>query len=194
MRTDEEKKAERRAQGRRLKAARINQGWLTAVEAAKHYRFGEDTYPQHENGTRGISRVAATYATAYGVPEEWLLRGKNPPAWAMGQDDLPEEDRRGAGEHFLRAWRLYREMTEADFADAMRVPLSVLEGWERGLQDISGKLLSRAAEILDTTPGAILDADPKAIPPSLLELWIETSRRQRQVIDLARQLRTGTAG
>lgn len=35
-----------------------------------------DTYHQHENGQRGIGRVAADYAKAFKVSEAWLLTGE----------------------------------------------------------------------------------------------------------------------
>lgn len=195
MRTDEEKKADRQAQARRLTAARLHRGFKHGRDAVRYYRFpSEDTYTQHENGTRGMSRAARTYAEAFAVPEEWLLLGRNPPTWSLAEMELPEEERRGSAEHFLRPWRLFRELTEEDLAGALSVPLSVLAGWESGAQDMSEKWLRRAAEALKTTPGAILDVDPRAVPPSLLDLWLDTAKHQRRVMDVAQQVRTGTSG
>jgi len=193
MRTEDDKKAERKAQGRRLAAARLNLGLKGPKEAATLFGWSKDTYPQHENGTRGIGRAAKEYAEKFNVPEEWLMRGHNPPPWAIGAE-LSEEERRGEAEHFLRPWRLYRAMTPEDVADAVKVPVDVLLAWEAGRQEISDKWLRRLAKTLGTTAGAILDVDPNAVPSSLLELWLAHTEGQRRIIEVAHQLRTGTGG
>ena len=61
----------------RLRAARANAGFETAVDAAKALGVPVSTYIGHENGSRGYSAVrAALYARRYKVTEEWLLYGK----------------------------------------------------------------------------------------------------------------------
>ncbi len=41
-----------------------------------YFGWPYDSYIQHENGNRGISRVAETYAKAYRVSPAWLLTGE----------------------------------------------------------------------------------------------------------------------
>lgn len=61
--------------------ARARAGFATAREAAERVGVSYNTYAQHENGTRGISRDKADlYSRAFGVDPSWLLYGKRPPS------------------------------------------------------------------------------------------------------------------
>ena len=64
---------------KRLEKARIERGFDTAKDAAKFFGWKYDSYIQHENGTRGITRAAAIYARAFRVSEAWLLTGQGDP-------------------------------------------------------------------------------------------------------------------
>lgn len=194
MSTDD-KRALQREQGRRLKAARKQLGLATAVKAAEFLKVSPDTYYAHENGNRGMGRAAEDYAAKFGVSEEWLLRGRNPPIWAQpdvesdaGTDPVPTE-------HFLGAWRRHAKLSHQDLADRLGVPLQLVEDWESGRADISGTWLRRLATIFSTTPGSILDVDPGTVPPDLLEIWRDTAARQAEVRTRISTLRgTGTDG
>lgn len=61
---------------KRLEKARIARGFATAKEAAVFFGWNYDTYAQHENGTRGISRAAEGYAKSLRVSAAWLLTGE----------------------------------------------------------------------------------------------------------------------
>ncbi|MDK4713014.1 S24 family peptidase [Rhizobium sp. CNPSo 4039] len=61
---------------KRLERARKARGFATAKEAAVFFSWNYDTYAQHENGTRGLSRAAETYAKAFRVSAAWLLTGE----------------------------------------------------------------------------------------------------------------------
>lgn len=61
---------------KRLEKARLSKGFQTPREAAKRFGWKYDSYIQHENGTRGITRAADRYARAYGVSPGWLLTGE----------------------------------------------------------------------------------------------------------------------
>ena len=65
-----------RKQGARLKQAREAAGFKTKREAVNHHRWVYPTYAGHENGNRGYSDDAITYAIAYGVRADWLLSGR----------------------------------------------------------------------------------------------------------------------
>lgn len=60
----------------RLELARKSRGFATAKEAAAYFGWNYDTYAQHENGNRGISRAVETYAKAFKVAAGWLLTGE----------------------------------------------------------------------------------------------------------------------
>jgi len=70
---------------KRLEIARKSRGFETAKDAARFFGWSYETYNQHENGTRGISRAAGKYAKAFRVGEGWLLTGEGqPPSNADG--------------------------------------------------------------------------------------------------------------
>ena len=89
---------------KRLEQARERRGFKTAAAACAFFNWNYATYTQHENGTRGIVRVAAKYAKALRVSEAWLLTGEGEPgsaaivpllswisAGAMMHDDVADE-------------------------------------------------------------------------------------------------------
>ena len=61
---------------KRLEGARIARGFKTAKSACDFFGWNYNSYAQHEQGNRGISRVSAKYAKAYRVSEAWLLTGE----------------------------------------------------------------------------------------------------------------------
>lgn len=61
----------------RLRFARQQSGFETAVEAADAMGIARSTYIGHENGHRGFpAKQAPIYARRFKVSEEWLLFGK----------------------------------------------------------------------------------------------------------------------
>lgn len=78
---------------KRLEQARIERGFRTAKEAARYYGWIYETYIQHEQGIRGISRAAGKYAKAFRVSEGWLLTGEGggePAPKVSGEDAVKE--------------------------------------------------------------------------------------------------------
>lgn len=63
-------------EARRLEEARIAKGFATAKAAAEYFGWSYDSYIQHENGIRGLSRATARYAKAFKVSEGWLRFGE----------------------------------------------------------------------------------------------------------------------
>ena len=62
----------------RLTQLREKAGFKTATEAARYFGWNKNTYIQHENGTRDISRKAASrYAQAFHSSMDFLLEGKS---------------------------------------------------------------------------------------------------------------------
>lgn len=60
----------------RLEKARIARGFKSPKEAAKYFGWVYETYIQHEQGIRGLSRQSKKYADAFRVSEAWLLTGE----------------------------------------------------------------------------------------------------------------------
>lgn len=61
---------------KRLEKARAARGFKNPTDAAKFYGWKYETYIQHEQGIRGITRAADKYAKAFRVSEAWLLTGE----------------------------------------------------------------------------------------------------------------------
>jgi transcriptional regulator with XRE-family HTH domain len=62
--------------------------------------------------------------------------------------------------HFLKEWRRFRGLTQADLARAMAVSRSGLNKVERGRREISASVLARAATVLACTPDDIRHRSP----------------------------------
>jgi len=66
--------------GDRLKWARINAGFESASDFARHHGLGAGGYRHHENGTRPIRvHVAKIYAKLLNIDPAWLLTGSGQP-------------------------------------------------------------------------------------------------------------------
>lgn len=81
----------------RLRQARVDAGYATAVDAALALGVPASTYIGHENGSRGFpAKKAPIYARKFKVTEEWLLYGKTPDPRAsqsvLFQVTFPSED------------------------------------------------------------------------------------------------------
>lgn len=63
-------------QAARLVKAREARGFRFATDAAKYHGWKYQSYAQHEQGIRGITRAASRYAKAFRVSEAWLLTGE----------------------------------------------------------------------------------------------------------------------
>lgn len=56
--------------------ARKKRGFTHAKDAARFFGWPYETYIQHEQGIRGLSRQSKKYADAFRVSEGWLLTGE----------------------------------------------------------------------------------------------------------------------
>lgn len=91
----------------RLEQARVARGFKSARAASEYFGWVYDSYAQHENGTRGITRAASKYAKAFRVSEAWLLTGEGiGPEGESGPDIVP-----------LVAWVSAGVMASDDVAD-----------------------------------------------------------------------------
>jgi transcriptional regulator with XRE-family HTH domain len=89
--------------------------------------------------------------------------------------------RRSSERNYLRAWREFRGLTQAQLAQAAGTTgavISLLESGERGLTD---KWLRILAPRLSTRPGHLLETDPNDLDSDILEIWEEIpEERQSQ--------------
>lgn len=105
-----------------------------------------------------------------------------------------ESQDKNAGPNYLRAWRLHRDLTQQELANAVGTSANQIQYLETGERALSAKWLRRLAPVLDTTPGMILDHDPSELDNDILDIWAYASTRQKkQISDIAKTLiRTGT--
>lgn len=108
---------------------------------------------------------------------------------------MSNEDKNGGPNH-LKAWREHRKMTQEELAAAVKTTqhqIAYLEAGERGL---SAKWLRRLAPALDTTPGMLLDHDPRLLDNDIIEIWATSSNRQKKQLNeiIRAVLKTGTDG
>lgn len=71
MKTDD-----RPDEAKRLEFARKARNFPTPKAAASYFGWKYESYIQHEQGTRGLSRAADRYAAAFRVSKGWLLTGE----------------------------------------------------------------------------------------------------------------------
>lgn len=95
----------------------------------------------------------------------------------------------------LRAWRELRHLTQEELADMVGTAGNVIGLLESGERGLSHKWLLKLAPALGTTPGFLLDHDPRDLDSAYLEaaLAVPTERRQ-MALEILRTLKTGTDG
>lgn len=106
-----------------------------------------------------------------------------------------DSDKNG-GPNYLRAWRLFRELTQEQLAELVGTNANMIQYLETGERGLSAKWLRRLAPALETTPGMLLDHDPAELDSDIIDIWSHSDRRQqRQITEMAKTLiRTGTEG
>lgn len=85
--------------------------------------------------------------------------------------------------HFIKEWRIYREMTVAALAEAADMSTGNLSALENRQQGPSDKGLAKLANALKTTPGALLNVDPtEEGTGDFWRMWERASEPQREKI------------
>lgn len=105
------------------------------------------------------------------------------------QADEPEQNH-------LKAWRDFRNLTQAELAEKAETTDSVISLLESGARKLSPKWLRRLAPALGTTPGYLLDHDPNDLPTDVLDIWAAISDEDRpQALRVLESFKkTGTGG
>lgn len=136
---------------------------------------------------RGLSHIVTDRAS----PLFHNLCGE---AFAAESDNRGMESDKNGGPNYLRAWRIYRKLTQEQLADRVGTNANMIQYLETGERGLSAKWLRRLAPALDTTPGMVLDHDPHDLDTDIIDIWAHADKReQRQLSEIAKTLlRTGT--
>lgn len=126
---------------------------------------------------------------------EMTRLNKNAPGFDPAVDH-PEPESTGPA-HYVRAWRQYRKMTQDQLADLARTNKSTISSIETGAYDLSSKMRRVLAGALNTTPGRLIDIDPREVDPDSLDRFMRASRENREtiirVVDMVLAEKTGTS-
>lgn len=108
---------------------------------------------------------------------------------------MPDQAKNGGPNH-LKAWRDFRDLTQAELAERVGTNANMIGYLESGERGLSAKWLRKLADALQITPGHLLDHDPNDLPTDILEIWMSADPNQkRQLAEVAKALvRTGTGG
>jgi transcriptional regulator with XRE-family HTH domain len=119
------------------------------------------------------------------------------PAMSQTADMDDSKDKNGGPNH-LRAWMEYRNVKGVELAERLggNVTPGMVSDLANSNRALSAKWLRRLADALETTPGLLLDHDPREMDADLLDIWLNANVRERkQISDIAKALvGTGTDG
>lgn len=104
------------------------------------------------------------------------------------------DDRKNGGPNYLQAWREFKRMSQEELAEKAGTTGSVISLLESGERGLSAKWLRRLAPALGTTPGMLLDHDPRELDSDVIDMWSHAPPHQRrQIAEITRTiLRSGT--
>jgi PAS domain-containing protein len=138
----------------RLRQARQMAGFGTAVEAARHFGWGQSSYIGHENGTRGIRpRVANKYAAAFGVSLGWLLTGEGSPNPTGAREAMVQYGHRVLRDTLAASYQCLADINEVmslAFAEAVLERAEIQQGLppsERSSHELVRDLALAAARL-----------------------------------------------
>lgn len=103
-------------------------------------------------------------------------------------------DEKNGGPNFLRAWRKFNKLSQAQLAEKVGTNQNMIAYLEDGERALNAKWLRRLSAALDTTPGMLLDHDPTQLDADVIDIWSKADERQRrQLSEIAKTIvRTGT--
>ena len=73
----------------------------------------------------------------------------------------------------LRAWRVFRGLTQEALAEKIGTTKAVIGHIETGERGLSDKWLMKLAPALATSPGYLLEHDPHDLPTAVLDVWAQ---------------------
>jgi len=91
--------------------------------------------------------------------------------------------------NFLRAWRDYRHLTQAEVAARIGTNQNMIAYLERGERRLSVDWLRKLATVLEATPGMLLDQDPATLDIDVIDLWARAPpEKRRQIAEIIRTI------
>ena len=88
----------------------------------------------------------------------------------------------------IQLWRLHRGLTQAQLAQAARIPRPNLSAIERGKREVSLSTLRALAVALDVRPGMLVDGHPPVPPVEPTSLSRQTLERLADAVACGRPL------
>jgi transcriptional regulator with XRE-family HTH domain len=92
------------------------------------------------------------------------------------------EDETGNPRTYLREWRQFRQLTQAQLGEKAGTTGPMINHLENGARSLSHKWLMKLAPALGTTPGFILDHNPFDLPRDLFEIWNRGDAEEQQTL------------
>jgi transcriptional regulator with XRE-family HTH domain len=105
---------------------------------------------------------------------------------------LRDEDQ-PRGKTFLREWRVYRDLTQEHVAELMGTSKTTISKIETGRQPYTQDTLEALARIYGSTPGHLIDTDPRKMFASspatalLTSLSVEELQQLGHLVDIIRK-------
>lgn len=84
--------------------------------------------------------------------------------------------------HFIKKWRLHRELTLAALAERTGISTGNLNRVENWKQDYNETFLELVADALSTTPSSLIMRDPTT-PDAMWSIWEQAKPAERQQIE-----------
>lgn len=110
---------------------------------------------------------------------------------AMSQTVSMSGDDKNGGPNYLKAWRDFRGLTQAELAEAVGTNSNMIGYLESGERSLSLKWLRRLAPALDTNVGMLAQYDPHDLDKDLIEIWATVSTRdQAKILEIAKLIVT----
>lgn len=103
------------------------------------------------------------------------------------------ETEKNGGPNYLQAWRRHRNMSQEELAEAIGTTKAVVSLLESGNRPLSAKWLRKIAPVLETSPGYLLDHDPKELPSDVFDIWQHIADKEKpRALRVLDSFRTGT--
>lgn len=96
--------------------------------------------------------------------------------------DMVDSDETNAGPNHLAAWREFAGLSQEKLAELVGTSQGMIGHLETDRRQLTAKWLRRLAPVLGTTPGWLLDHDPKDIPRDIFDMWRQSDEGTRRQI------------
>lgn len=87
---------------------------------------------------------------------------------------------KNGGPNMVQAWREFRGLSRELLAERLDTSPQMIWALEVGERGLTAKWLRRIAKALNTTPGHLLDGDPRKLPTNVIDIWHAIPDDQRE--------------